>query len=571
MRNNPFTGKSTRTKIFTVITVSAIILLIALNLFLTSFGIFGNAYIDLTPEGLYTLTPEMKDVCDDIFYMSDGTRRDPGITITFCDDPDNLIANTSTRLVYYMATALDKRFKNCDVEYYNAKMNPTALAKYKTTSLTEIKSTDVIISYGARYSIVPADEFWHIGSDDVVYAFDGEYKLASIMLSLTLVDRPVAYFVNDHGETYYDAGNAENEENNKKTGAFAELLMQRGFDIKTLSLSALIDNAEEGETPKIPDDCVLLIINNPREDFRYDTDNLGTFSAVSETDLLDKFMIEDRGSIMVSLDYKLDLPNFEDFLAEWSIECTDTLVKDSVNSLDDGLDTTIIADYNLNEETYAYAIYGEYASRSSSPRVVVENTGAIISAFGDSEGANESGTPKTSRLFTPFLYTSKDAKQYGTSSYNALAAEGQAVVAAIGGRQTIDENSGEYSYSYIFCAASPDFFSGSTIANPSYANFDVISALVQNIARLETHADSSLGGLSMNNSDDKFGGKMLVDFSMREEDKVESQYDEEGRRITKTYLGLTTPKKIIYTVIIFAIPLAAAIVGAVIHIKRKYL
>jgi hypothetical protein len=274
---------------------------------------------------------------------------------------------------------------------------------------------------------------------------------------------------------------------------------------------------------------------------------------------------------MVSLDYKLDLPNFEDFLAEWSIECTDTLVKDSVNSLDDGLDTTIIADYNLNEETYAYAIYGEYASRSSSPRVVVENTGAIISAFGDSDGANESGTPKTSRLFTPFLYTSKDAKQYGTSSYNALAAEGQAVVAAIGGRQTIDENSGEYSYSYIFCAASPDFFSGSTIANPSYANFDVISALVQNIARLETHADSSLGGLSMNNSDDKFGGKMLVDFSMREEDKVESQYDEEGRRITKTYLGLTTPKKIIYTVIIFAISLAAAIVGAVMHIKRKYL
>ena len=574
MKNNPFTGKSTRTKIFTVITVCAIILLLALNLFLTSFGIFGNAYIDLTPEGLYTLTPEMKDVCDDIFYMSDGTARDPGIKITFCDDPDNLISKTSTRLIYYMATALSKRFKNCDVEYYNVNMNPTALAKYKTTSLSQIKSDDVIISYGSRYSIVSADEFWHIGSDNVVYAFDGEYKLASIMLSLTLVDRPVAYFVTDHGETYYDAADPANEENNKKTGAFAELLVQRGFELKTLSLGSLIENAEEGKAPAIPDDCVLLIINNPREDFASDPDKLGSFGYVSQTDLLDKFMIDDRGSIMVSFDYKLELPNFEDFLAEWSIKCTDTLVKDSINSIDDGLDTTLIADYNLNEETYAYAIYGEYASRSSSPRVIIENTGAIVSAYGESEGSVESGTPKTSRLFTPFLYSSKEAKQYGVSNsgvYNALAAEGQAVVAAIGGRQTIDEDTGEYSYSYIFCAASPDFFSGSTVGNPSYANFDVISALVQNIARLETHADSSLGGLSMNNSDDKFGGKMLVVSSRREDDKVQTEYDENGKRVTKTYLGLTAPKRVIYTVIIFAIPLAILVVGVVMHIKRKYL
>ena len=580
MKNNLFTGKSTRTKIFTVISVAAIILLFVLSLFLTSFGIFGNAYLDLTPEGLYTLTPNMKKVCEGIFYMSDGELRDPGIKITFCDDPDNLIQSTTTRLIYYMARAVEGKFSNCEVETVNVRINPTSVAKYKTTSLTEIKPSDIIVSYGSRYSIVSADQFWHVGSDNKVYAFDGEYKLASVMLSLTLVDRPVAYFVTDHGETYYDVKNTENEMN-RDTGSFADLLMQRGFEIKNLSLSKLIEDAEAQSiasgktvTPKIPEDCVLLVINNPREDFKSNADKFGTFSYVSETDLLDKFMMDNRGSIMVSLDYEKELPNFEDFLAEWGIECTDTLVKDNVNSIDDGLNTTLIADYNFNEETYAYAIYGDYASRSSSPRVIIENTGAIISSYGESEGANEAGTSKTSRIFTPFLYSSKEAKQYGKNSpdgeYSALAGEGQVAVAAIGGRQTINEVTGEYTYAYIFCAASPDFFSTSTLGNATYANFDVISALVQNIARLETHA-SELGGLSYNNSDDTFLGKMLMDESIKEEEEVSVKYDENGNKTTRVYHALTKTMAIVYAVVIMAIPLAIAAVGIVIHIKRKYL
>ena len=42
MKKKPLAGKNTRTKIFTVITVASLILLIALNLFVTSFGIFGK-------------------------------------------------------------------------------------------------------------------------------------------------------------------------------------------------------------------------------------------------------------------------------------------------------------------------------------------------------------------------------------------------------------------------------------------------------------------------------------------------------------------------------------------------
>lgn len=589
MKKKPLAGKNTRTKIFTVITVASLILLIALNLFVTSFGIFGNAYIDLTPEGLYTLRDEMTRVCTDIFLTEDGKVRDPEkqIKIIFCDDPDNLIANTTTRVIYYMALALSRKFDNCVVEYENVRMTPTAVARYKTTSLTEIDSDDVIVSYGTkdgnieRYSITSAEKFWHVGSDNKVYAFDGEYKLASILLSLTLVNRPVAYFVTDHKTSYYDVTNPQNP-SNAEYGDFVDLLTERGLEVKNLSLAELIRGAAPGTVPAIPDDCVLLIIDDPKEDF--DTEdsgaNLGNMGYVSETEILDRYMTEERGSIMVTKDYATgSLPNFDDFLAEWGIKCTGMKVKDETSYIkkqDPNDRTTIIADYDLTEGSYADVIYGDFAAISSSPKVVVSNTGTIVSAYGDSVGDSEAGSTKTSRIFAPFLYTSSGAASFGklNGEYNEsmVDAKGKQIIAAISGRQTIDSVSNERTYSYIFCAASRDFFKNELIGNASYANYDIVSALVQNIARLETHAPNTLGGLSLNNSDDTFGGKMLDDASIRMKDEYIQGVNENGDVVVvETRHGLTTAMLVIIIVIASVIPLSIAVLGLVICLKRKYL
>ena len=589
MKKKPLAGKNTRTKIFTVITVASLILLIALNLFVTSFGIFGNAYIDLTPEGLYTLRDEMTRVCTDIFLTEDGKVRDPEkqIKIIFCDDPDNLIANTTTRVIYYMALALSRKFDNCVVEYENVRMTPTAVARYKTTSLTEIDSDDVIVSYGTkdgnieRYSITSAEKFWHVGSDNKVYAFDGEYKLASILLSLTLVNRPVAYFVTDHKTSYYDVTNPQIP-SNAEYGDFVDLLTERGLEVKNLSLAELIRGAAPGTVPAIPDDCVLLIIDDPKEDF--DTEdsgaNLGNMGYVSETEILDRYMTEERGSIMVTKDYATgSLPNFDDFLAEWGIKCTGMKVKDETSYIkkqDPNDRTTIIADYDLTEGSYADVIYGDFAAISSSPKVVVSNTGTIVSAYGDSVGDSEAGSTKTSRIFAPFLYTSSGAASFGklNGEYNEsmVDAKGKQIIAAISGRQTIDSVSNERTYSYIFCAASRDFFKNELIGNASYANYDIVSALVQNIARLETHAPSTLGGLSLNNSDDTFGGKMLDDASIRNKDEYIQGVNENGDVVVvETRHGLTTAMLVIIIVIASVIPLSIAVLGLVICLKRKYL
>ena len=580
MKSNLFKGKSTRTKIFSAITVAVIILLIFLNLFVTNFAIFGNAYIDMTPEGLYTLRPVMVDACRDIFLNEDGTPKEQEIKMIFCNDRDKLIENTITRVVYYMAVALADEYSNFKVECVNVKYNPTKVSMYKTTSLTDITANDVIITCGSRYRIAGADSFWRILEDNTVYSYDGEFKLASILLSLTLIDKPAAYFVYDHGETIYDPENPESD-SSREMGYFADLLTEKGFEIKKISLSETIAEAEKkGETPSIPDDCLLLIINNPTEDFRSDSEKYGSFSYVSETELVDRYLTIGQGSVMVAKDYRRnDLDNLQDFMAEWGIRFSDTLVKDETNCIDsegDELGTSILGIYDTDESSYAYGIYGEYANLSSAPRMVITDTGHIECSWQDSTIVNESGTYTVNKAFVPFIYSSSESADYAkissTDSYQALASEpGTKTLAALCARKYLDPNTGNDNYSYVFAAASAEYFSGELMGNASYANFDITAALIQDIARLDTYADMSLGGVSANNYTG-FGGKPLIDLQMDEDSRDVYKYYENGKtEVVRTVYGLSTGMKVFYTVLVCIVPLAIATVGIIVCIKRKYL
>ena len=60
MKNTLFKGRSTRTKIFTVITLCSILLIFGINLLLTYLGAQRLLYIDLTPEGFYRMSDNME-------------------------------------------------------------------------------------------------------------------------------------------------------------------------------------------------------------------------------------------------------------------------------------------------------------------------------------------------------------------------------------------------------------------------------------------------------------------------------------------------------------------------------
>ena len=578
MKNSIFKGKSARTRLFAAISVFAILLLFGLNLLLTAVGLKNTVYLDLTPEGLYSLTDRMIEECEFINELPE----EKEIKITFCTDPDNLVGSTVMRATYFMALNLQKEFDNVKVETVNAALDPTALARYKTTSLSTISASDVIISFGDRYRIASANSFWGLDSSGALWSYNGEYRLASILMSLTSRTQPVAYFITGHGESYYDP-DAPESEMSVKNAYFADLLSERGLYIKTLDLSA-------DDVTKIPDDAALLIINNPTRDFTFDDTQIDSLKYVSELEMIDNYLVKGNGSLMVSLNYDLrDYEGYEDavangtldsfnplkslkiFLAEWGFSFSDTQVKDKGNSYDSEGEN-IIGVYSTDTDSYGNAIYGNYASSASAPKMVVTNTGYVECSFGLSTSIQEQGSSETKRQYDSFISTSASAIGYAYNEskddYSYTATDpGTKALAAVVARQRLDPVETVYTYSYVFCANSKDFFSNDLLGNPAYANYDVISAVVENMVRTDVYASSDLGGSSMNSK--SFGGKQLVSSTIYDyENKV---YSPDATEVVKINKGITPLAVTVFSIFIYAVPTVIAIVGISVGIKRKFL
>ena len=556
-----FKGKSKRTVIFSAITVGVIVVLFAANLALSLIGGGRNWFIDTTPEGLYSLTKAMAEECAFVEELGK-TDGDKCVKITFCNDPDRLISNFDTRATYYMALDLQKKYSNVEVETINVNTNPTALSKYKRTSLTKINSTDVIVSYGDRYRIVGALNFWTTD----YFSYNGEYRMATLIKSVTAINQPSAYFLTDHGETYYDPGNPESE-GSLNTSYFYDLLSDCGLQVKTLAIS---------EVDAIPDDCALLIINNPRKDFVTDPDKYNSLSYVSDLEKLDRYLVNKQGAIVVTKDYDeaLSLPNLEDFLHEWGFDFSTSQVRDDESSVAGSGGKNLIAVYETAEDSYANAIYGDYASLATSARTTINNTGYITNSYGEQGYRNEAGSSETVKRYAPFLKSSGKASSYFYSDLagnyddsKVLDSTGQFDLAALTVRQTYDSITAEHTYSYLFCAASADFFSNASLSNAAYANYDIMTALINNISRVDVYASLELGGTSLNSS--SYGGKQLVSTKLSTEDS--EVFAPDASEVIKVNYGISTTEKVVYTVIVAVVPFIVLIAGAVVCIRRRFL
>lgn len=558
MRNTLFKGKSTRTKIYTVITVVSICLLFALNLGLSYLCGQNLLIVDLTPEGFYTLSDTMEEVCHEILDP-DENGNVKQIKITFCTDPDYLIGNDKYRTTYFMALALQKKFDNVTVKTVNVALDPTAVSMYRTTSRDTISASDVIVSYGAKYKIADMTGFWMTASDTgETFSYNGEYRMASILASLTAINQPVAYFTTGHGETYYDPKNPDSE-NSKATATLADLLAERGLKIDTIDMTS---------AQKIPDDCVLLIINNPTVDFSYDEDRLDEYKYVPETEVLDRYLIKDYGAIIVNKSHEVDLPVLEGFLGEWGIGFGDELVYDPDNSLfsigESEADGSVFTGvYDSNQDNFGSAYYGSYASLSSSPRMVFKNTGYLYCTFDNGEAMTEHGNKHGARDYTPFIGTSENAYNYvGTATDT-----GEKTLMAAAVRSNLDPITAERAYSYIFCTNSADFFSNDVLGNSSYANYDIMASVISNISRTDKYATTDLGGLTLNSS--SVGGKRCVSTDLS--DSPVDILSADMTKVIGTKKGISQSDIIAFTVVVMAVPVAVIVLGIVMFVKRKFL
>ena len=548
MNTSLFKGRSTRTKLFTVITAVGILLLLVLNLFLTNLGLNKMLFIDMTAEGLYTLSDAMVKTCDDLLT---GLPEGKTLRITFCTDPDILLDTMVSRVVYFMALSLQNRYDNVEVVEHNIKYNPTAVSMYKTTSRSELRASDVIISYGNKYRVINCESFWTKNSE-TYYSFNGEYKLASAIASLTAITLPKAYFITDLGTSYYDPQNPDSEMS-IENATFADLIADLGMDIALLELSAV---------EKIPEDCAMLILNLPTVDIRAEDESFNTLTHETNIKKLNRFLVDGGGTLVVNKDYNVSLPNLEVFLADWGISFSNSYVVDDENRLDD-TGKLIVAEYDSDDQSYGYNFYSDYIGLASAPKMVFSDTGYITCSFGDGYSRREAGYRNVTRQFAPFIGS------YATANTgdNILESEaGNKTLAAITARSNLDQYTGENTYSFIFATASKEFYSNEILGNTSYANRDLVYDVFVNISRTDRYVSTDLGGLSKNSS--SYGGKRLVSTTMSTEPTTEYV---PGATETKSYLGLSAGAATTYFVIVMIPAGAALVLGAVVFIRRKFL
>ncbi len=556
MKNSIFKGKATRTKVFTLITVGVIALVLGANYLLTYLIGSRALYVDLTPEELYTLSDEMKAECGFVDTLDDG---DDAVTITFCSDPDRLVNSTVTRAVYFMALHLEREFDNVDVEEVNVTYNPTAVASYRTTSLSAINPTDVIISYRGVYRIVAADSFWTVSSQGAYFSFNGEYKMATLIKSVTAIDKPVAYFTKGHGETYYNAQEPESEASIKAAGIY-DLLSERGLEIRTIDLSF----------EDIPEDCAVLIINDPREDFEFNENQADSFFYRSETDKIDVYLRKNQGALMVMRDPELIdaegkpvLKNLDNFLYEWGFDFSSSTVKDDANNI--GNSSSILGVYETDENSYANAIYGEFASLPSAPHTVFTNSGYIECSFYETVIRTEDGAGNVTITYEPFM-TSYDTAVALLNGTTVEAQDEELDLAAVAVRRGHNSETNESEFSYVFCVNSKDFLTKELLSNRAYANYEIVSAVVNNISRNDVYASMELGGLSLNSP--KYGGKQLVYDNLTELPAAIYNSDASLKGYT---LGFGKTVKTVIAVTAVAVPLVPFVIGVLVKLRRKFL
>lgn len=562
MKQLLFKGKSTHTKIYSVITVVGIALLLALNLLLAFVGGRRLWHVDLTSEGFYTLSDKMLEVCHEILDAEDG-KAAKEIEITFCTDPDYLVESDSMRATYFMALELQKKFDNVKVKTVNVATDPTAVSMYRTTSRETITGKDVIFSYGAKYSVVDATGFWTKDN----FSYNGEYRVASILASLTAIDRPIAYFLSGYYTSesvteyteYYDPAN-ENAPNNEELADFADLLTERGLEIRTLDLRAV---------DAIPDDCAILIINNPTVDFGYDPEKLKEFNYVSDLEKIDRYLMRDYAAVIINKDYNVTLPNLENFCKEWGIGFGNHPVYDPDSALytdQNGVaDESVFAGvYDSDDANFGYAYYGGYASLSSSPKMVFSNTGYLYCTIDMGQTMGEAGNQYSSRNYAAFIGTSDNA-YHTEGTLKGSTSEKTLIAASV--RTNMDSVSAENTYSYLFCMNSKDSFSGELLGNPAYANYDILASVISNVSRTEKYATIELGGLSYNSP--SFGGKQTLSTKLSE--TPTKVYSWDASKVLKYNEGLTKGASVTYTVIIMTVPTAVLALGIVMFIKRKFL
>ncbi len=496
-------------------TAVVVLLVMVINAAFSMLAMRHSLYVDLTGTELWTLS----DAAKEVIGAADGE-----ITITFCHDRDYIESSATMKYINQTALEIEKEFDNIHVRYVNSILDPQLIKPYLYNSADTISTSHVIVEKGNPADRAPEDKpseyrvyaaaafFVDDPNSGEIWAYNGEEIFAAACLAVTADETPTAYFTTRHGETV--------------SAAFVNTLAKAGYATDTIDLA----------TEEIPEDCRLLIINDPLWDFAgyniYDKD------AVSEIAKIDNFL-EKNGTLMVFKDPETEyLKNLEEFLYEWGIVFGDGVVTDLGNSITmDG--KSLVATYPSG--TLASSVHKDISSLPAPPKTIVKSASPIYISDIYTAGRSEDGSATNSYVYS------------GNNAYREISAVLMAPssASAVENGETIDA-AGDYNlmtitrdlntidndtyYAYVVAAGTRYFTSPDYLESNTYANENILYYALRVMGREKVPAN--------------------IDFKEFATTEIEDMTAAEAVRTT--------------VLLVTVIPLLAAICGIVITTRRKY-
>lgn len=497
-------------KIMTVITVAVIVAVMAFNILFSIIGDRAMLFFDISQvkyktdaTTLYTLS----DTCNDLIgreaipmikqIREDGQTSGNSVQklkIVFCSDKDMIEGDAKTRYVSYTARAIEKNYSEyVEVSYVNIEKNPSAVQKYKTTSAATISNSDVIVEFGSEYLVQGINSFFLTDTDTAEeWAYNGEKRLAAMILSVTRAEAPICCITYNHGETLFEEGETPKVKDEYST--FIRLIEGAGYITQFIDL----------EKEELPEDCRMIVTFAPTSDFKA-YGNLGE-NGISEIEKLDKYLDKANAFFYICDADTPALPNLDEYLEEWGIAVGRTedmagnllnfKAEDPINGTAADGGKTFAGKYF--EGGLGASITQDITKRNYPPKVIFGNC-AVIEPPSETyvkvySKTDESSGEPAYQYFSYFKNgISRDLYSIFTSYDTASAYAGDEVEIATQSKlfqlmtithelryvqednyTTIDRPS------YVISLASTDFLKNEVLDSTAYGNTDVILSTLRN-------------------------------------------------------------------------------------------
>ena len=467
-----------RNCIFIGIIVLVILSAVMLNAILTVLGEKYNWYVDMTEEGLYTISDQLTSILDVALTDTEG-KKVPEIEIIFCcteeyakSNYSNLDDGDTLAYVYSTATQLEEKYDKIHISYHDVKKEPSFFKNHFTEIERFLNSMEnpVIVAkrgenekgelhYGTFFKVYAARSFYGFSStDSSLYAYNGEKVFASAILSLTADEVSTVYFTTGHNERLEMQTTAEN----KPPVELINLFTYCGFTVSSIDLSK--DN--------IPSDARMVIINEPEFDF----DDV-------EIEKLESYA-SGTGSIMIfsNPSYHSNLSNLYTMLETRcgvTVNTNGKVTDESTKLTTDPF--SLKGEVSSNNAANTYLKYLANAT-AAKPFFTDASTISIDSKYTSDEGVYEGD----SQIFTlPLFQTTNSGKYNGVSGNHLL----MSVTSIEKERYNPEINNTEPIFSYIVFCPSSGFASDDALQNPAYPNQDIVLSLVHSMTSVQTTVD----------------------------------------------------------------------------------